>query len=107
MKKKTISLSVLSSVFVLSIASFAFAADYPAEWEGWQHAEKIVKNPSCSESSTIDQYLTKKAEIPEIENLEWNVYPRKDGFEVERLLLPGQRLSLEHRRHVDRTGKAC
>ena len=46
------------------------------------------------EGGTIDQYLTKKADIPAMEDMDWHVYPRKDGFEVERMLLLDQRMSL-------------
>ena len=72
----------------------------------WEDAEKIVKNLPCSKGGTVDQYLTKKAQVPAVEDLGWNVYPRKDGFEVERLLLLDQRMSLEYRWHVDLKGKA-
>ncbi|MBO1225488.1 MAG: hypothetical protein JYX80_13780 [Candidatus Scalindua sediminis] len=77
----------------------------PAEWEGWEQAEETVKNLPCSKGGTVDQYLTKKAEVPAVEDLGWHVYPRKNGFEVERLLLLNQKMSLEYRWHVDLTGK--
>src|SRR3990167_2434012 len=62
---------------------------------------KMRKNTSIfwfflqvGEGGTIDQYLTKKADIPAMEDMDWHVYPRKDGFEVERMLLLDQRMSL-------------
>ena len=105
MKERVLLLIVLG-ILVLFITSFATAVDYPPEWEGWEQAEEIVKNLPCSEGGTVDQYLTKKAAIPAVEDLGWRVYPRKDGFEVERVLLVNQRLSAIYRWHVDKTGKA-
>jgi hypothetical protein len=105
-RKNTILILTLSSTFVLFITSFTFAADHPAEWEGWEQAEEIVRKLPCSEGGTIDQYLTKKADIPAMEDLGWHVYPRKDGFEVERMLLLDQRMSLLYKWHVDKSGKA-
>lgn len=68
-------------------------------------AENKVKNFPCSEGGTIEQFLNKKAEIPAIEDLGWNVYPWEDGFEVERRLLLDQGMSLEYKWHVDNSGK--
>lgn len=106
MKINNTLLLIISSILVLFITSFANAEDYPAEWDGWEDAEEIVKNLPCSKGGTVDRYLTKKANVPEVEDLGWNVYPGKDGFEIERLLLLDQRMPLEYRWHVDSKGKA-
>ena len=95
MKKKII----LVITFLLFIST-VFAM------EDWERAEKIVKNLPCSKGGTIDQHLTKKADIHALEDLGWHVYPRKDGFEVERKLLLDQRMSLLYKWHVDKSGKA-
>ncbi len=94
-------ISIISFIILLLLSTSTFS-----EPVKWQQAEEIVKNLPCSQGGTVDQYLAKKAEIPAIEDLGWNVYPRKDGFEVERLLLLDQRMSLEYRWHVDKSGKA-
>ncbi len=124
---KTI-LTLLITLFTLS--SISFADDIPATtidgrgvilldngtWEftnftksaelkGSEQAEEFVKNLPCSRWGTIDQYLTKKAETPSIEDLGWHVYPKKDGFEVERLLLINQKMKSKYRWYVYKTGK--
>ncbi len=70
-----------------------------------EQAEAFVKNLPCSRGGTVDQFLTKKAEIPSIEDLGWHVYPKEDGFEVERLLLTRQKIESKYRWHVYKTGK--
>ena len=72
----------------------------------WEQAEGIVKNLPCSKGGTVDQYLTKKAEIPAVEDMGWITKTLKNGFSVERLLLLNQTMSLWYRWHVDTTGKA-
>ena len=71
-----------------------------------EQAEAFVKNLSCSRGGTVDQFLTKKAEIPSVEDLGWHVYPKEDGFEVVRLLLTRQKIESKYRWHVYKTGKA-
>ncbi len=70
-----------------------------------EQAEAFVKNLPCSRGGTVGQYLTKKAEIPSVEDLGWKVYPKEDGFEVERLLLIRQKIESKYRWHVFKTGK--
>ncbi len=70
-----------------------------------EQAEAFVKNLPCSRGGTVDLFLTKKAEIPSIEDLGWHVYPKEDGFEVERLLLTRQKIESKYRWHVYKTGK--
>ena len=76
----------------------------PVELRGEQ-AEAFVKKLPCSRWGTVDQFLTKKAEIPSVEDLGWHVYPKEDGFEVERLLLTRQKIESKYRWHVYKTGK--
>jgi hypothetical protein len=76
----------------------------PVELKGEQ-AEAFVKNLPCSRGGTVDQFLTKKAEIPSVEDLGWHVYPKEDGFEVVRLLLTRQKIESKYRWHVYKTGK--
>lgn len=67
-------------------------------------AQKIVMSQTCSEGGTIDQCLNKKVIVPTVEDLGWKVYPRNDGFEVERLMLLNQTknmMKLSYRWHVD------
>jgi len=71
-----------------------------------EQAEAFVKNLPCSRGGTVDQFLTKKAEIPSVEDLGWHVYPKEDGFEVVRLLLTRQKIESKYRWHVYKTGKA-
>ena len=78
----------------------------PAELNEAEQAEEIVKNLECSRWGTVDQFLTKKAEIPSVEDLGWHVYPKEDGFEVERVLLTRQKIESKYRWHVYKTGKA-
>ena len=70
-----------------------------------EQAEAFVKNLPCSRGGTVDQFLTKKAEIPSVEDLGWHVHPKEDGFEVERLLLTRQKIESKYRWHVYKTGK--
>ncbi len=76
----------------------------PVELRGEQ-AEAFVKNLPCSRGGTVDQFLTKKAEIPSVEDLGWRVYPKEGGFEVERLLLTRQKIESKYRWHVYKSGK--
>ena len=70
-----------------------------------EQAEAFVKNLPCSRGGTVDQFLTKKAEIPSVEDLGWHVHPKEDGFEVERLLLTRQKIESKYRWHVYKSGK--
>lgn len=76
----------------------------PTERDGWERAVEIVKNLPCSEGGTIGQYLNKKAAIPAVEDLNWNVSARDYGFEVERKLLIDQRMKAIYRWRVDSAG---
>jgi hypothetical protein len=82
-------------------------ADYvkPAELNEEEQAVEFVRKLPCSRWGTVGQYLTKKAEIPSVEDLGWKVYPKEDGFEVERLLLIRQKIESKYRWHVYKTGK--
>lgn len=52
------------------------------------NAEQNVKNLPAQKGGTVDEYLTKKASIPAIEDLGWSTYPDTDGgFRVERWML--------------------
>ena len=77
----------------------------PVELKGWEQAEEFVKNLPCSRWGTVDQYLTKKAESPAVEDLGWSVYPKEDGFEVERILLTRQKIESKYRWHIYKSGK--
>ena len=70
-----------------------------------EQAEAFVKNLQCSREGTVGQYLSKKAEIPSVEDLGWKVYPVEDGFEVERILLIRQKIESKYRWYVYKTGK--
>ncbi len=78
----------------------------PAELKESEQAEEFVKNLPCSRGDTIDKYLNKKAEVPSVEDLGWHVYPKEDGFEVERLLLINQKIKSKYIWHVYKSGKA-
>ncbi len=71
-----------------------------------EQAEALVKNLPCSRGGTVNQFLTKKAEIPSVEDLGWHVYPKEDGFEVERILLVRQKIQSKYKWYVYKTGKA-
>ncbi len=77
----------------------------PVEFKEPEQAMEFVKNLPCSRGGTIEQYLTKKAEIPSIEDLGWHVHPIEDGFEVERILLFSQRVQSKYRWNVYKSGK--
>ncbi|MCP4269259.1 MAG: hypothetical protein GY777_27435 [Candidatus Brocadiaceae bacterium] len=77
----------------------------PFEVKGAEQAEGFVKHMQCSRGGTIDQYLNKKAEIPSVEDLGWQVYTKEDGFEVERKLLIRQKIESKYRWHIYKTGK--
>ena len=70
-----------------------------------EQAEAFVKNLPCSRGGTVEQYLAKKAGISSVEDLGWKVYPKEDGFEVERLLLTRQKIESKYRWHVYKSGK--
>ncbi len=70
-----------------------------------EQAETFVKNLPCSRGGTVNQFLTKKIEIPSIADLGWHVHPKEDGFEVERLLLTRQKIESKYIWYVYKTGK--
>jgi hypothetical protein len=76
----------------------------PVELNGEQ-AEAFVKNLPCSRGGTVGRFLTKKAEIPSVEDLGWKVYPKEDGFEVERILLTRQKIESKYRWYIYKNGK--
>ena len=68
-------------------------------------AMKRVKNLPCKKGGTVDTYLNKKAAIPAIKDLGWNVFPSSDGgFDVERLMILNNKLKLKYRWQVDKYG---
>ena len=77
----------------------------PFELKEAEQAEAFVKNLPCSRGGTVDQYLTKKSEVPSVEDLGWQVYPKEDGFEVERILLTRQKIESKYRWHIYKSGK--
>ena len=79
-------------------------SDKPVELNADQ-AEAFVKNLPCSRGGTVNQFLAKKVEIPSIEDLGWRVYPKEDGFEVERILLTRQKIESKYRWHIYKNGK--
>ncbi len=128
--KKYISVIILSIFFMSIISSnISYANDISAATEDgkgvilhddgtWEfvdfeksvelkeeQAEAFVKNLPCSRGGTVGQYLSKKVEIPSVEDLGWKVYPKEDGFEVERLLLTRQKILSKYRWRVYKTGK--
>ena len=70
-----------------------------------EQAEAFVKNLPCSREGTVDQFLTKKAEVLSVEDLGWKVYPAEDGFEVERILLTRQKIESKYRWYIHKSGK--
>lgn len=70
-----------------------------------EQAEEFVKNLPCSRGGTVDQYLTKKADVPSIEDMGWQVYPKEDGFEVERILFTHRKIESKYRWHIYKSGK--
>jgi hypothetical protein len=127
---KYISVIMLSIFFIIIIsATVSYADDVPAitedgrgvilhddgTWEfadftkpvelNEEQAEEFVKNLPCSREGTVGQYLSKKAEIPSVEDLGWHVYPKEDGFEVERILLIRQKIESKYRWYVYKSGK--
>jgi len=79
-------------------------SDKPVELNADQ-AEAFVKNLPCSRGGTVNQFLAKKVEIPSIEDLGWRVYPKEDGFEVERILLTRQKIESKYRWYIYKNGK--
>ncbi|MHC4270009.1 MAG: hypothetical protein ACYSTS_16315 [Planctomycetota bacterium] len=78
----------------------------PVELKRSEQAEEFVKNLPCSRGGTIGQYLTRKVETPSVEDLGWHVYPKEEGFEVERILLVRQKIQSKYKWYVYKTGKA-
>ena len=69
-------------------------------------AEKKVKNLPSIKGGTIDMYLNKKAAIPAVEDLGWNVFPSSDGaFVVERQMILNNKMQLKYIWHIDKYGK--
>ena len=64
----------------------------------------MVKRLPCKKGGTVDEFLTKKAMAPVVEDLDWHTYPRGDGFEVERFLLLNNRMKLQYKWHVSFDG---
>ncbi len=98
--KKNASFLIIISIFIVLFIPTVSAM------EDWEKAEEIVKNLPCSKGGTVDQYLTKKAEIPAVEDLGWITSPYENGFNVERLLLLNQTMPLAYEWDVDTSGKA-
>ncbi len=77
----------------------------PFELKNAEQAKEFVKNLPCSRGGTVGQYLIKKVEIPSVEDLGWQVHPKEDGFEVERILLIRQKIESKYRWHIYKSGK--
>lgn len=78
----------------------------PVELSEIEQAEETIKNMECSRWGTVGQYLTKKAaDSSSIEDLGWKVYPKEDGFEVERILLTNRKIESKYRWHIYKNGK--
>jgi len=77
----------------------------PFELKDGKQAEAFVRNLPCSRGGTVEQFLTKKTEIPSVEDMGWKVYPKEDGFEVERVLLTRQKIESKYRWHIYKSGK--
>ena len=70
-------------------------------------AEKIVRNLLSKTGGTVDMCLNKKADLPAVNDLGWNVYPLSDGaFKVERIMLLNNKMQLKYKWHVNKNGKA-
>ena len=77
----------------------------PFELKDPEQAKEFIKNLPCSRGGTVGRFLTKKTEIPSVEDLGWHVYPKEDGFEVERILLKRHKMKSKYRWHVYKSGK--
>ncbi|NOG83806.1 MAG: hypothetical protein D8M57_13025 [Candidatus Scalindua sp. AMX11] len=86
---------IICIVFSTSIAS-AIPSD---------EAQNKVKNLPCKTGGTVDEHLTKKADIPAMDDMGWSAYPLDDGaFHVERFMILSDRMRLIYRWHVDTQG---
>ena len=75
-----------------------------AELNEEERAVELVKRRLCSRGGTVEQYLIRKIEISSVEDLGWKVYPKKDGFEVERSLLRKQKILSKYKWYVSEFG---
>ena len=75
----------------------------PAVAIEWKEAESMVMTLPCKSGGTVDQCLNKKAILKVVDDLGWKVYPTKDGFDVERLMLLNTR-KMVYRWHVSNSG---
>ena len=75
-----------------------------AELNEEERAVELVKQHQCSRGGTVEQYLIRKIEISSVEDLGWKVYPKKDGFEVERSLLRKQKILSKYKWYVSEFG---
>jgi hypothetical protein len=73
---------------------------YRKAWE----AEMAVKSLPCKHGETVQSYLDRKSSVDAIEDLGWKVFPRNDGFEVERLMLLNGTKKLSWRWNVNTIG---
>ncbi len=121
---KYISVIILSIFFIYVISSSVlYANDVSAITEDgrgvilhddgtWESAElneeeqavELVKQHQCSRGGTVEQYLIRKIEISSVEDLGWKVYPKKDGFEVERSLLRKKKILSKYKWYVNEFG---
>lgn len=98
----------IAKALILSIFLFFICATLlHAEKISYIEAKQIVKQLPCSKGGTIDDFLNKKALIPAIDDLGWKAYPRKDGFEIERLMLltANNIMQLKYQWHVSFAGE--
>jgi hypothetical protein len=77
----------------------------PFELKDPEQAKEFIKNLPCSRGGTVGKFLAKKVEIPSVEDLGWHVYPKEDGFEVERILLTRKKIESKYRWHIYKNGK--
>jgi hypothetical protein len=121
---KYISVITLSIFFIIAtFATISYADDISATTEDgrsvilhddgtWESVElseeeravEIVKRLQCSRGGTVEQYLIRKIETSSVEDLGWKVYPKKDGFEVERSLLRKQKILSRYKWYVNEFG---
>jgi len=110
MKKILTKLNLASCFFILAISPVIYAADYERSelYRSYQslpesvktpeleksyregfYAKQKVKNLPSSKGGTVDQYLSKKAAVPAVDDGGWSTTPYKGNFIIERTLFMG------------------
>lgn len=105
----------MKKIFIIILLLVITAPAFPGSYKDWYdelpekykspeeeqqykdayNAEQRVKNLPAKKGGTIDEYLTKRADIPAIDDLGWKTYPdakitspyTNEGFWVERWML--------------------